>query len=70
MVHRLHNLGILKPADQWKDPGKPEWPDLITVVMSRSEALKLAEDLLRQVNAEGPPGSYVTLQLFGKTEIV
>ena len=43
------------PPEQWKRPGKVDWPNMLDVVMSKRAALELIGDLARRL--EITPGA-------------
>lgn len=49
MKHQIFQAGVEKDPSQWERPGKVEWPNLLTVEMSRRKALLCLHELSRQL---------------------
>ncbi len=59
--------GETKPASEWERPGKPEWPDIMTVAVSRSKALELISLLARAMANESDERP-INVVFWGKLE--
>ena len=56
----------MMPADQWARPGKPEWPDCLTVTMDRMAATRILQQIAHQLESALANGNIVvSLQLVG-----
>lgn len=61
MKHTVLHLGNYKPESEWARPGKPEWPDHITVRMTRRQAIKHLGEVVRQLEGDDPTLGVVLL---------
>lgn len=60
--------GKHKPPEEWKREGKPEWPDMVRVELSRGDAWRFAREVLAQLQYEDDdiPGDRYRITLFGE----
>jgi hypothetical protein len=68
-MSKLHTFEVGKhsPAEQWAQPGKPEWPDYVFVEVPRAQAWHIINSLLAQLKeCEQDPVDFLELPLFGE----
>lgn len=67
MKFQVLTVGVQKPAEEWSRPGKPEWPDHVTVKLTRRQAITQLAHLAKQLESRGEDESF-ELNLPGKLE--